>query len=148
MFISMKCRVFIFLKTMLVQHGEWVFLLSTTSLLVVSYLVYCSDVDCCSQMRRRLMKFLKLNCVLGLYRALFLKAVVVTKVPSFHHSFIYSFIHIALWAVIFLKGDTILFGDDTASLGNQSRVQSSRNCILMQLMAVYGPDTFVRNVRN
>jgi len=116
MFISMKCRNFIFLKTVLVEHGEWVFRLSATSLLVISYLVYYSDVDCCSQMRRRLMKFLKLNCILGLYLVLLMKAVVATKVHSFHN----SFIHIAVWAVMCLKDDSILFGDDTASLGNRS----------------------------
>lgn len=116
--------------------------LSTTSLLVVSYLVYYSDVHCCSQMRRRLMNFLKLNCTLRLYLVLFIKAVVATKVRSFHN----SFIHVALWAVICLKDDSILFGDDTASPGNRSRAQSSRNCRLLQLVAVYGPDTFVRNV--
>jgi len=116
MFISMKCRIFIFLKTVLVEHGEWFLPLSATPLLAISYLVYYSDVGCCSQIRRRLMKFLKLDCLLGLYLVLLMKAVVATKVHSFHH----SFIHIALWAVMCLKDDSILFGDDTASLGNRS----------------------------
>jgi hypothetical protein len=42
-----------------------------------------------------------------------MKAVVATKVQSYHN----SFIDIALWAVMCLKVDTILLGDDTASLG-------------------------------
>jgi hypothetical protein len=88
MFILMKCRIFIFLKTVLVEHGEWVFRLPTTLLLVISYLVHYSDVDCCSQMRRRLMKFLKLNCILGLYLVRLIKAVLATKVHLFHYSFI------------------------------------------------------------
>ena len=46
------------------------------------------------------------------------------------------------------KDDSILVGDDTASLGIRSGVQSSRNCILLKIMAVYDPDTFFRNVRN
>jgi len=144
MFILMKCRIFIFLKTVLVEHGEWVFRLPTTLLLVISYLVHYSDVDCCSQMRRRLMKFLKLKCILGLYLVQLIKAVLATKVQSFH----YSFIHIALWTVMCLKEDSILFGGDTASLGNRSGVQSSRNCRFLQMMAVYDPDTFIRNVGN
>ena len=49
---------------------------------------------------------------------------------------------------MWLKDDSIVFGDETASLGNQSRVQSSRNCRLLQMKAVYVPDTFVRNVGN
>jgi hypothetical protein len=84
--ILMECHIFIFLKTVLVENGEWVFRLSTTSLLVVSYLVRYSDVDWCSQMRRRLMKFLKLNCVLGLYLVLLMKV-------SWHRKFIRSIIH-------------------------------------------------------
>ena len=72
------------------------------------------------------------------------EGVVAPKVHSFHN----SFIHIALWAVMCLKDDSILFGDDIALLGNRSRVRSSRNCRLLQMMAVYGPDTFVRNVGN
>jgi len=59
------------------------------------------------------MNFLKLNCILGLYLVLLMKAVVATKAQSYHN----SFIHIASWAVMCLKDDTILLGDDTASLG-------------------------------
>jgi hypothetical protein len=96
MFISMKCRIFIFLKTVLVEHSEWFFRLSATSLLVISYLVYYSDFGCCSQMRRQ---FLKLNWILSLYLVLLMKAVVATKVHSFLNSFIHSFI--SLWGLWF-----------------------------------------------